>query len=310
MATMINILSSLFCFISLISLLFSTSQTISQRDPHMRTFCSLFSDNFTRTSTYAANRESVLSSLRLRSPLGTYSNATSGISPDTVHGMYLCRGDITRTSCSDCVQTAALEIAKNCTYQKEGFIFYEGCMVRYSDYSFFTLQEDRPLIIRYYSSSAFNSDTFPQALSDKMDDLIIKASSSSSYFVEDQERMALLGGSYYLNSIVQCSPDLESRNCTGCLKLAAKEILDCCNQSVRAQIFTPKCLLRYEVTALASPPPPPSPSFLPPSPPFFSRPPYVPSISGSFSINVIRRNGVFGNLFTAVMTAMCVSIFG
>ncbi|XP_010430463.1 PREDICTED: cysteine-rich repeat secretory protein 4-like [Camelina sativa] len=318
MATVIKSLSSLFCFLSILALLFSTSQIISQPE-HMRTFCSQISDNFTRTSSYRTNRETLLSSLRDRSSLGTYSNVTTGLSPNTVRGMFLCRGDITRESCSDCVQTATLEISRNCTYQKEAFIFYEECMVRYSDTSFFTLVEDRPYIIRYSLSSAPNTDRFGQTLSDKMDELIIRASSSSSsssstpYFVEDQERVTQFEGSYDLDSIVQCSPDLDSGNCTVCLKLAIQEIMDCCSRSRWAQIFTPKCLLRYEASALASPPPPsppPSPPSLVPSPPLFTRPQNIPSFSGSTSTTVIRGKEIFGRIFIAVMTAYVLALLG
>ncbi|EOA34354.1 hypothetical protein CARUB_v10021878mg [Capsella rubella] len=299
---MIKSLSSIFCFLSLLSLLFSTSQTAISQPDHMRTFCRQSSDNFTRTSSYRTNRETLLSSLRERSSLGTYANATTGLSPNTVRSMFLCRGDITRKSCSDCVQTATLEISRNCTFQKEAFIFYEECMVRYSDSSFFTLVEDRPFITRYSPSSAPNTDRFGKTLSDKMDELITRASSSSSsssstpYFVEDQERVTQFEGSYDLVSIVQCSPDLDSRNCTVCLKLAVQKILDCCSRSLLAQIFTPKCLLRYEASALSSPPPPSppppprSPPVLRPSPPRFRRPQNGPSFSGSFSINVIKGN--------------------
>ncbi|CAL9237571.1 unnamed protein product [Arabidopsis halleri] len=325
MATMIQSLSSLFCFLSLLSLLFSTNLTISESDHiHMSTFCNLFSDNFTQTSPYETNRETVLSSLRLRSSLGSYSNATAGISPDTVRGMFLCRGDISETSCSYCVQTATLEIAKNCTYQKEAFIFYEECMVRYSDSSFFSLVDERPYIIRYSLSYAPNLERFPQTLSDKMDELIINATSSPSlsstpYFVEDQERVKQFEGSFDIDSLAQCSPDLDPRNCTTCLKLAVKEMLECCNQSRWAQIFTPKCLLRYEATALSSPPPPypspppPSPplfSPLLPSPPLFTRPQTASGFSGSSSINVIKGNELFGKFFIAAMTAYVLTLMG
>ncbi|EOA34530.1 hypothetical protein CARUB_v10022074mg [Capsella rubella] len=326
---MIQSFSSLFCFLSLLSLLFSTSQTMSQADLiHMSTFCNQFSDNFTQASAYEANRDIVLTSLRLRSSLGSYSNATTGITPDIVRGMFLCRGDISLSSCSDCVQTATLEISRNCTHQKEAFIFYEECMVRYSDSSFFSLVDERPYIIRYSLSYAPNLDRFPQTLSDKMDELIINATSSPSlsstpYFVESEERVKQFEGSFDLDSLAQCSPDLDPRNCTTCLKLAVKEMLECCNQSRWAQIFTPKCLLRYEATALSSPPPPspspppPSPLFSPPSllpttpslvpsPPFFMR----PSFGGSFSINAINGNEIFGRIFIAVMTAYVLTLFG
>ncbi|CAG7861009.1 unnamed protein product [Brassica rapa] len=110
MARIIITLSTPLIFFFILSLL--SHQTVSQPE-HMVTFCNP-SDNFTQTSSYQANRDLLLSSLRDSSSLGTYSNATVGRSPNKVHGMFLCRGDTTAASCSDCVQTATVEIATNC----------------------------------------------------------------------------------------------------------------------------------------------------------------------------------------------------
>ncbi|WZZ13079.1 hypothetical protein YC2023_106168 [Brassica napus] len=181
----------------------------------MVTFCNP-SDNFTQTSSYQANRDLLLSSLRDSSSLGTYSNATVGRSPNKVHGMFLCRGDTTAASCSDCVQTATVEIATNCSLNKAAVIYYEECMVRYANVSFFSVLEVRPSIVLYSLRSAPNSDTFNETLADKFNQLILNVSSSSlvPYFVEDQERVTQAEGSYEFESLVQCSPGLDRFNCT------------------------------------------------------------------------------------------------
>ncbi|VVA96152.1 unnamed protein product [Arabis nemorensis] len=219
---------------------------------HMSTYCN--QSEFTRTSFYGSNRDTILATLRDRSSLGTYSNATTGLSPNTVYGMFLCRGDVNTTSCSDCVYTATQEIAKNCTYQKEAFVFYYECMVRYSEFSFFTLVEDIPYVASYSLIRSLESlHFFNQTLPGKIDELIVKASSSSSpvpYFVEDQERVTQSEGSYELEGMVQCAPDLDPLNCTVCLRLAVQDFFHCCSQSRWAQIFFPKCLVKYNISVL------------------------------------------------------------
>ncbi|KAH0891833.1 hypothetical protein HID58_054262 [Brassica napus] len=62
-----------------------------------------------------------------------------------------------------------------------------------------------------------------QTLSGKINELIPRASFSSPipYFVEDQEHVTQVESSYDLKAIFQCSPDLDPRNCTACLRLAA-----------------------------------------------------------------------------------------
>ena len=191
-------------------------------------------------------------------------------------------------------------------------------MVRYSNVSFFSVLEVRPSIVRYSLRSAPNSDTFNETLADKFIQLILNISSSSlvPYFVEDQERVTQAEGSYEFESMVQCSPDLDRFNCTVCLRFALLRVSTCCGSPSSALIFTPKCLLRYQTSALPSPSPPlsppplslPPPPPLPPSPALFSPPPTlsqppppllfrrpqdVPSLSGSFSFNVIKGDHIF-----------------
>ncbi|EOA34713.1 hypothetical protein CARUB_v10022282mg [Capsella rubella] len=226
---------------------------------HMHTFCNQTSDNFTQTSSYKSNREALLSSLLDRSSLGTYSNATVGLIPDTVHGMFLCRGDITRTSCSDCVKTATLEIIKNnCTYTKKAIIYYEECMVRYSNESFFTLVEEGPYVVKYSLSSFPYSffNPFAQTLSNKVEQLIILTASKSSlssstpYYVKDRKRVNEFDGSYTLDTMVQCSPDLDPANCGVCLRLVVQSVSGCCTNARWAHFALPKCFLKYNTTGL------------------------------------------------------------
>ncbi|CAH8360610.1 unnamed protein product [Eruca vesicaria subsp. sativa] len=221
---------------------------------YMSTYCE--EHDFARNSSYGSNRDIVFSTLRDRSSLGSYSNTTAGLGPDTVYGMFLCRGDISRTSCSDCVQSATLDMAENCTYRKEGFIFYEACMVRYSDFSFFTLDEDVPGTAVHSLIPSVNSTQFLKGiLREKIRDLILRVTLSSPipYFVEDQERATHLERSFGIKTVVQCSPDLDPRNCTVCLRRAARDVSgSCCpsSQVVWAQSFLPKCLVHYNISGL------------------------------------------------------------
>lgn len=247
--------SALFCILYS----FLSFKTMSQ-PYHMNTYCN--QDEFTRTSSYGSNRDTVLSNLLNSSSIGTYSNATIGLSPNKVYGMFLCRGDINITSCSDCVQRATLEIAKNCTNKKEGFILYDKCMVRYSDFSFFTLVEDMSSVTVHSLIPSVNaSQFFNGILRGKIEELILRASLSSPipYFVEDQERVTRFERSYDIKAMVQCSPDLDSRNCTVCLRRAFRDLSGCCGNSSQvlwAQSFLPKCLVYYNISGLQPDQPP------------------------------------------------------
>ncbi|CAL9237581.1 unnamed protein product [Arabidopsis halleri] len=206
--------------------------------------------------TYQSNRNTVLSTLRNHSSLGSYYfNATAGLSPNTVYGMFLCIGNISKTSCSNCVHSATLEMNKSCDSHDTSFMISEECMVRYSDVSFFSLVEDAPTSSSYYRNDSLNSPYFfNKTLPGKIDKLVFRASSSSSspvpYFVEDKEHVTQLEGSYDLEAMAQCSPDLDPSNCTVCLGLVVEKFSECCSHSRWARIYFPKCLLRYDISAL------------------------------------------------------------
>lgn len=254
MARSFTFSSALFHFLYLFFLFFLSLQTMSQPQVHhLRTICNE-SNNFTRPSSYYSNRSSLLTSLRSRSSVlpGTYAGITRDRSPDSVYGMYFCRGDINKTTCSVCVRTATRKIAQNCTYQKEAFTFYEECMVRVSDYSFFGLLEG-PTATLYSPLNFSITSSFGQTFSRKMDKLILRAATMSlspkPYFVLDRERVTEFGSSYRFDSVVQCTPDLDPTNCTVCLRSAVQKLMGCCSRSREAHIFLPKCLLKYDTTS-------------------------------------------------------------
>ncbi|CAA0406736.1 unnamed protein product [Arabidopsis thaliana] len=272
----------------LLCLFFTMNQAISESDSdeHMATFCNDSSGNFTRNTTYNTNLNTLLSTLSNQSSFANYYNLTTGLGSDTVHGMFLCIGDVNRTTCNACVKNATIEIAKNCTNHREAIICYFSCMVRYSDKFFLSTLETKPNT--YWSSDdpiPKSYDKFGQRLSDKMGEVIIRSSLLSSsftpYYLMDTTTFDNL---YDLESVVQCSPHLDPKNCTTCLKLALQELTQCCGDQLWAFIFTPKCLVSFDTSNSSS---------LPPLPP--------PSRSGSFSIR--------GNNKILVGMILAVSVF-
>ncbi|CAH2080169.1 unnamed protein product [Thlaspi arvense] len=278
-------LSAFFCFSLLLCLLFTTNQTISESD-HMETFCSKSSQNFTRNSTYHTNLNTLLTTLSNQSSLANYYNLTTGQASDTVHGMFLCTGDVNRTTCNTCVKTATIEISKNCSNHREAVIYYFDCMVRYSDKFFLSTLETQPSTYWWSTDPIPKSfGKFGQRLSDKMGEVIVRSSKLSSsitpYYLMDTTRFDNL---YDLESIVQCTPYLDPENCTTCLKLAFQELTRCCSDQLWAMIFTPKCLVSFDTYN----------SSLPPLPP--------PSRSASFSIR--GNNKILGGMVLPVAASV------
>ncbi|CAA0406738.1 unnamed protein product [Arabidopsis thaliana] len=272
---------------ALLCLFVTMNQAISVSDPdHMETFCMKSSRNTKSNTTYNKNLKTLLSTLSNQSSFANYYNLTTGLASETVHGMFLCTGDVNRTTCNACVKDATIEIAKNCTNHREAIIYNVDCIVRYSDKFFLTTLETNP---SYWWSShdliPKSFGKFGQRLSDKMGEVIVRSSllstSFTPYYLMDTTRFDNL---YDLESIVQCTPDLDPRNCTTCLKLALQELTECCGNQVWAFIYTPNCMVSFDTYN----------SSLPPLPP--------PSRSGSFSHR--GNNKLFGGMVLAVAVSV------
>ncbi|CAI9107310.1 OLC1v1006636C1 [Oldenlandia corymbosa var. corymbosa] len=68
------------------------------------------------------------------------STASFGKRKDTVHGLAQCRKDVNTSDCSACIHDAAKSIRENCYYDfnsTDERIFYDKCLMRYSDQKFF-----------------------------------------------------------------------------------------------------------------------------------------------------------------------------
>jgi hypothetical protein len=62
--------------------------------------------------------------------------AAVGASPDTIHTPLHCRGDINTSACRACATGAFEDAQQLCAYNKDATVFYELCVLRYSNQDF------------------------------------------------------------------------------------------------------------------------------------------------------------------------------
>jgi hypothetical protein len=120
---------------------------------YMHHFCSGPGTNFTFTSTFKSNIDRVLFSLSSNAIVTGFSNASAGV----VSGLFLCRGDVNATVCQDCVAFGAFDILQRCILQMGAIVWYDECLVRYSNESIFATLNEGPDM--YWASTL----TMPEA---------------------------------------------------------------------------------------------------------------------------------------------------
>ncbi|KAK9936145.1 hypothetical protein M0R45_013005 [Rubus argutus] len=260
----------------LLSILGFLSVSIEAQSPAYRYhFCSN-TTNFTPNSTYQSNLNLLLSSLTSNATLdiGFYYTTVGSQEPTAeVYGSFLCRGDLTPDLCKQCVATIAKDVVqKYCPLGKIAVIWYDLCMLRYSNQSFLGNMDEAPRIFLYNTGNISETTRFAQLLAETLIGLVSRASNAPSGAKKYATKEAPFTGFQNLYSLVQCTPDLSSTSCDRCLRGAIAQLPGCCTGAQGANVLYPSCNVRYEVYPFytpeaATPSPSPQTRLLPPPPP-------------------------------------------
>ncbi|GAB4826741.1 hypothetical protein Ancab_040004 [Ancistrocladus abbreviatus] len=236
-------------------------------------YCPNSTATFAANSIYQKTLNNLLSSLASNAtqPNGFY-NATSGGSggAETIYGIFLCRGDDTTDVCKTCVNTAVSDLTqKDCPRSKEAIIWYDECLVRYSNKSFFgQLDDGLELPLVNTQNITGNVTDFMQLLSDTLNALAVKAANGGS-----GKKFATMAAKYNnfqtLYTLAQCTPDLSESDCSRCLTECIGLFPSCCSGKQGGRVIFPSCNMRFEIYpfySITAVPPPETP------PPLLSSP--------------------------------------
>ncbi|KAL2538904.1 Cysteine-rich receptor-like protein kinase 25 [Forsythia ovata] len=232
---------------------------------------------YSPNSTYKANLNQLflnLSSTSATQNNGFYSYAVGRGPPDTVYGLFLCRGDVNIDICEQCVKNATTEIVRLCPNEKTAIVWYEECLLRYSNQFIFSRVDRSTGFFLVNTMNVTNGpNRFNQVLEDTMKEIAIEAADNQS---DKKFATKKVNSSTFqtLYTLAQCTPDLTSIDCNSCLRASISNLASCCDNKQGARVLFPSCIIRYELypfynstLAHAPPPapPPPTPNTLPPS---------------------------------------------
>ncbi|XLT73909.1 hypothetical protein HN873_030335, partial [Arachis hypogaea] len=232
---------------------------------------------FPPNTTYESNLHTLLTSFSSVAATAEFYNTTfSGgdATGETIYGMFMCRGDIKSQKCQNCIEMATQKIALSCPNSKEAIIWYHECMVRYSNRSFFSTVDEwpRPKYISHHETSSITTEgSYGWLLATTLNDAIAEAAKSANANKKFATKHVSLGGFQNVYTLVQCTPDLSSQDCSNCLTEAITKLTPCCGGKQGGRVLFPSCFVRYELypfyssNALA-PSPSPSAGLVPPPP--------------------------------------------
>ncbi|XP_021756549.1 cysteine-rich receptor-like protein kinase 27 isoform X2 [Chenopodium quinoa] len=222
--------------------------------------------NFSSDSQYIRSRNSLLSALAdgVKDQDGFYSTTAIVYPPTPLPDcLGLCRKDlISSDDCYNCISKSASDLSRNCPVQKQIVAWGADadCMVQCIPPATLKPQTDDTHPSEHACNatgvSAINLSRFGGTLANVTAKLAVKVAAegtSSSfpsgynepqYFATEEaklvDHLTIYAGGY-------CLPSLSASDCTACLKEAANQSDKYCNGKSGARIFTPGCVLRYEL---------------------------------------------------------------
>ena len=273
----------------MLGLLISCLPPTESAPTYLSHYCSN-ATTFIPNSVYETNLNLVLSALSSNATrdTGFYNFTVGRTPPDVAYGLFLCRGDVTSQTCQDCVATAVNEtIIQRCRGLKQAVIWYDECMLRYSNASFFSQVYEAPRIAMYNTQNITQPDQFNQVLETTLASVRTQAANDQSgkKFATKEENFT---GFQKVYSLVQCTPDLSPDQCDRCLIGTIAILPDCCGGSQGARVLFPSCNVRYELYPFYTVPSPP-----PPPPPPLPAPPSEPTTPGKFHVTHFYRTNHF-----------------
>ena len=166
--------------------------------------------NYTRNSSFAANLNTLLSSIASRAPFagsrGHFHNLTVGTKQgdDFASGTCLCRGDLSSTDCTSCCTDAARFIRQVCPTQKQAIGWYHDCAFRYSDQPILGVMSSCPWYCYASTANASNPKAFNRQVTALLQSLGPKALYGPKYAAGSRR----VSGSLSVFADLGCNPDL------------------------------------------------------------------------------------------------------
>ncbi|KAK2404979.1 cysteine-rich receptor protein kinase [Trifolium repens] len=238
-------------FLLTLLIIFINSSTSYAQDPNfLYQVCS--PNKFTSNSTYQINLKTLLSSLSSKATnqntLFFNNTIAEKNHSETVYGLFMCRGDIPTNLCASCVGNATKRLSTNteCSVSVTAFMWYDECMVRYSNNSFFSKVAEGPGYVLASPTNMTNQDSFNRLLYDTLNKTADEAATNSlKKFATREEKISIFQNLYCL---AQCTPDIDERECRSCLySLINSDLPRCCAGTQGGRVLYPNCVIRFEI---------------------------------------------------------------
>ncbi|GAB4831041.1 hypothetical protein Ancab_040223 [Ancistrocladus abbreviatus] len=244
--------------------------SVSAQDtvPIMNVSCSN-SGNYTPNSEYRYNLDNLIGKLSSESSVTGFYNGSFGESPNQVYALYFCPGDTNQQLCHSCVQNATSTIVNKCPNQIGATLWYDSCLIRYSNESFFGKLDSSDEWGMYLMQNITNVSvtSFMQVVNNTLNQISVRAANGDQLGRKFATQEVNVSSSLKLYALGQCTPDLSASDCRLCLTECTDVVVNYTYGKSFSRIFCgTNCYIRYEIypffdqTVVEAPTPAPAPA--------------------------------------------------
>ncbi|XP_072955761.1 antimicrobial ginkbilobin-2-like protein [Typha angustifolia] len=183
--------------------------------------------------------------LETKAPKIGFDIASVGSGHTRVDGLAQCRGDITSAACQKCIRTAGAHLRHSCTHYKDAIVWYDSCLLRYSNKEFFGEVDNDHRVLMWNAQIALKTLRLHQKVAELMTRLMKKAYLTPLLFATGEAKIG--EGSKKLYGLAQCTKDLSGGDCKTCLQTAISLLPSCCNGKQGGRVLGGSCTIRYEL---------------------------------------------------------------
>ncbi|KAH0696729.1 hypothetical protein KY290_014126 [Solanum tuberosum] len=161
-----------------------------------------------------------------------------GLAPNRIFVLAQCMDDLSKEDCQICFSAIKTQLP-GCFPHISGRVFFDGCFMRFENYSFFYESSSPHDVKRCSDAVNLKNDQFRDVATKVVKDVVTMAPVHGGYA---EGRRKTYGLSVYGMAI--CWNTLDEKACSDCLSNASTAVLDCL-PSIEARSLSVGCYFRY-----------------------------------------------------------------
>ncbi|KAF7836272.1 Cysteine-rich receptor-like protein kinase 10 [Senna tora] len=144
-----------------------------------------------------------------------------------------------KSHCQLCVSTGAREILQRCPNRSSVVLWYDYCILRYSNSNFIGQLTTSPTWEAVGPDDMADPSWEEPRAEAFMKDLIATADLSATGEID-------LGGGKMRYGMIQCARDINSEQCRECGNAMLQKYPSCCQHKQRWEVVSPSCIIEYD----------------------------------------------------------------